>query len=260
MELSLHGTGYFVRNKTKKKTLNPGTDHILVLGESTSYGLMLSNRLTQSYPSLIQKSLNKTYPKRKIEVVNLSYPGQTSFSILDNLELNLLKYKPKFAVLHFGVNDINPALNPISHLSFFTKIKLLKLIYFSYLYFNFQEKIHEGENGEFIFYDPDADSEFSNNEYIQNTKPNFHEVFKLLKKYQVPGLMLNYYKSPKVVNDLLKELSKEEKFPLIDIQSAEVPSELISKDNWHPSEKGHAQIAKKIIDYILKDKVFGPSI
>ena len=256
MELSLHGTGYFVRNKTKKKILNKGTNHILVLGESTSYGLMLPNRLTMSYPNLIQKNLNKIHQDKKFEVINLSYPGQTSFSILDNLELNLLKYKPRFAILHFGVNDINPALNPISHLSFFTKIKLLKLIYFSYLYFNFQEKIHEGDHGEFIFYDPDAKDSFTNQEYLQNTMPNYLEVIRLLKKYSVPAVMINYYKSPKVVNELLFKVSQEQNLHLIDLQKNKNADQLMSKDNWHPNKEGHKEIADHVMEYLIQNKLF----
>jgi len=256
MELSLHGTGYFVRNKTKKKILNPGTEHILVLGESSSYGLMLPNRMTQSYPVLIQSSLEEKFNQKKFKVVNLSYPGQTSFSILDNLELNLLKYKPKFAILHFGLNDYNPALKPISHNSYITKVKLLKLIYLSYVYFTFQDKILEGENGEYLFQDPKLGSKFSNNEYLKNTYPNFIEISKLLKKYSVPAVMLNYYKSPKVVNDLLLKVSKEQGLSLINLENESNLKEKLSKDDWHPSKLGHKAIAGKLIDYILKEKIF----
>lgn len=222
---------------------------ILVLGESTSYGLLLPSRTEQAYPYLLKKSLQEILPQKEISLVNASVPGQTSFSILRSLDYNLASHQPHLVITHFGVNDANYALTPYGQYSFLSHSKLFKLVYFSYLYLRYQEKVFLGENGEFVFWDKDQDSTSQRVDYVERTSPNMRTILERLKRTKAKVIGLNYFKAPEMVYELINAEMNRAELPLIDLR--EIDSEgILSEDNWHPSIKGHQVIKDKILKFI----------
>lgn len=77
-----------------------GEYRILALGESTT-----AVGGDDSYPGQLERILNSSNLGQKFTVINEGVVGTNSFTILSNLEKNLMKYKPDMVIVMMGVND-----------------------------------------------------------------------------------------------------------------------------------------------------------
>mgnify|MGYP000712017280 CR=1 FL=1 len=235
---------------------------ILVLGESTSYGMLLKNRLQDAYPYQVAKFLKDKRRDIDFQVINLSYPGQTSYSIANTLERNLKKYKPNLVICHFGVNDSDPVLNPFLQLKFYhlsiptfiKKIKTFKLITLSYLYFKNRKNISQGLEGQFIFENRALNNGQHDFSYVEESKKTYHQILSTIKSQNIPYLMLSYFHTYENIFTLLASVQKENNAHYVNLKlkDREKLQDLYAEDLWHPSIKGHTHIARKIIQ-LLKE-------
>lgn len=99
LELSMQFAGFAIlgyHNYKNNKTLKTKSQYtIMCLGESTTFG---------GYPNALQKILNQKYPN-KFSVIDLGIPSTNLQNILRDLDLNIAKYKPDFAISMMGINN-----------------------------------------------------------------------------------------------------------------------------------------------------------
>ncbi|MDD5021545.1 MAG: hypothetical protein PHR82_05325 [Endomicrobiaceae bacterium] len=99
LEISIQTAGFLIANyqnyKNNKELKNKSQYSIICLGESTTFG---------KYPDYLQKILNKKYPN-KFSVIDCGIPGVNLENILGNLDGNIVKYKPDFAICMMGINN-----------------------------------------------------------------------------------------------------------------------------------------------------------
>lgn len=229
LEASFQGVDQLVKNKSKKKALNKDVHHVLFVGDSTTWGAGLTEPEKEAYPALVVESLKKKYPNKKIEAVNLASPGQTSFSILNNLELNIAKYNPIMVVGQLGASDLDKGLNPITSDSPLFKSKLFRFIYLSYLYFTFNSRL-----------DTENLVPAQNTADTKGPSKSLKKIVTTLEAEGLPFVLLNYFKAPKTIQTLVRESGA----PYIELE--EEKKNYFSKDNWHPNKEGHKLIADKL--------------
>jgi lysophospholipase L1-like esterase len=80
---------------------------ILSLGESTTFGLGVSN--SKTYSALMQKSLKKKNPSKNITVINAGVNAYSSFQSIKYLQLRGLKLKPDLILFYHELNDYLPS-------------------------------------------------------------------------------------------------------------------------------------------------------
>lgn len=250
----------FTESKVKAATKSINT--IMVLGESTSYGLSLANREKEAYPYLLVEYLNDVVPNRKFELLNLSYPGQISDSVLLSMKRAILNLKPDLIICQFGVNDSSPALNPFFKYKIFgatlphyvMQLKTVRLAFLSFLYFKEKKRMISTDRGMYIFSD-ESQASVDNFSYIENTKNNYQETLDIISANHIPYLMLSYFTAPDQIHDMFKELQRRNNSHYIDLDIRDQRSvdSLYSADGWHPSALGHREIFNKIRLYLKKN-------
>lgn len=99
LELSLQTAGFvassYQRYRNNQALKNKSEYKIMCLGESTTYG---------GYPKELQNMLNQKYPN-KFTVIDCGVPGNNLDNILSQLDINIAKYNPDFAICMMGIND-----------------------------------------------------------------------------------------------------------------------------------------------------------
>jgi lysophospholipase L1-like esterase len=265
-EISLHALGFVSKylSGPKKQVQDSNYAKILVLGESTSYGLLLKDRKASSYPSLLEGLINDGDFPKKVDVINVSTPGIVSDSINHSLERNLETYKPDLVICHFGVNDSNPALNPFLEQTIFgvkvpwglTKVKTLKLIMLGGMYLKNRENIKVGNDGHFVFHNEQNKKAKKDHIYFERTIHNYQSVIDKLNQKKIPFIMISYFDAPLEFYKLLDDLSTKNKAHYVNMRINEdkKTSKLYANDLWHPSEQGHKYMAKKLYKYINSRK------
>ena len=85
---------------------NQNTFRILVLGDSSTFGLTV-NSFSKLYHSLLEEKLNKDFNQNiNYEVINGGVPGYTSYQGLNIYKYKFAKYEPDIVTFYFGINDI----------------------------------------------------------------------------------------------------------------------------------------------------------
>jgi lysophospholipase L1-like esterase len=268
LEITLHLASWSMRFLTDSSIENLESSSnskqiykIMVLGESTSYGLLLKDRLKDAYPYKLAKLLGKNRKNIQFHIMNLSYPGQTSDSVLNVFEENFHRYKPNLVISQFGANDTNAALNLLLNMKIFgipvpaslKKVKIFKFLLLKYLYIKEQKHlINKGEDGHFLFYNPKFKGIKSNSQYFNETFNNYQKIIDVTKQYNTPFVMLTYFTAPPETYNLLWQMQKKNEVHYIDLRLTprERAAGLYSEDNWHPNEKGHNLIALKLAYFI----------
>jgi lysophospholipase L1-like esterase len=95
----------------------PGARRVAVLGDSCTFGIVLSGQgtfdLPEPYPGLLQKILDRNFGPGRFEVINYSAIGYTSFHGLRRLRRDVLPDEPDVVVIRFGWND--QLVSPVGH-------------------------------------------------------------------------------------------------------------------------------------------------
>ncbi len=261
------GLGFFGSNYDQSKEKVGGKKKIfkiMVLGESTSYGLFLKDRKREAFPFVIKEKMSKLFPDTTFEIINLSYPGQISDSIYSQLEFSLKRYNPSLVICQFGTNDSNPALNPFLQVKFFNmlvpvflkKIKIVKLAMLSYFYLKYKNSVSLGGDGHFIFYNKEFENKNGTEEYYVESKKNYQEIINLINKYEKPYLMLSYFNAHDITYKLLLDVKIANNAHYLDLKLPvdENNQFFFADDGWHPSIEGHKYIAGKTVEYILNHR------
>ena len=240
--------------------------NILVLGESTSYGALLEDRLREAYPYLLKSLLAPLDTGKIIQVKNLSYPGQISDSILISAENYLSKNKVDLVISQFGVNDVSAVLNPfissnvIESFVFDTskRLKILKLVLLSYYFIKYRENFTLTEDDQYIFSNDNLNDEKDHLHLLNRTRKNIKKLINILNRKEIPYLMLSYFESPIEVNRLIKEESilGGGKYLELDLELEPDKDKYFANDDWHPNAHGHSYIASKILKLIEKEKAY----
>lgn len=242
---------------------NNKTYKIMVLGESTSYGFLLENRLEEAFPFLLTKKLREIKNDMAVEVTNFSYPGQISDSIKEVFSKNFSRINPDLVIFQFGVNDTNLALNPYLKLSFLgwdiptglQKVKVVKLLMTSMIYMSGKRRFYtKGRDGSFIYYNKKIEDHEIYNDYLEQSYSNYKEMIEVLKESKTPFLLLSYFTGPRETYNLLEAVKKDFDAHYIDLklEKTEENKRLYADDQWHPSREGHQLIAQRIIDYLKR--------
>jgi lysophospholipase L1-like esterase len=272
LELILQSIGFVMRMATVNEVGRALDENIknkifrvMVLGESTSYGVLLEERLRDAYPFLLVKKLNALQEDLRVVVTNYSYPGQISDSVKEVFKQNFRQLKPDLVILHFGVNDTNIALNPYLKMSLLGweipsslhNIKLVKLAMISHSYMSGKRKFYtKGRDGQFVYYNKNLEGHESYNDYFDQSYLNYKEIVEVLKNTSTSYLMLSYFTGPEEIYNLLRTIKEEYNSHYIDLklEETEENKSLFADDEWHPSKKGHEVIAQKIIVYIKEHR------
>jgi lysophospholipase L1-like esterase len=80
---------------------------IVVLGDSIPFGWPLANH--DGYPTRLEALLRTAHPGRAIAVINAAIGGNTAVLGLARVERDLLRWRPRIALLAFGLNDCHLA-------------------------------------------------------------------------------------------------------------------------------------------------------
>lgn len=84
---------------------------IVAYGDSITWGYDRDpikgkvNQVKYPYPTVLEKELRKKYGYHNIKVINKGHPGWTSIQALENLEKEVLSYRPDLVISMFGIND-----------------------------------------------------------------------------------------------------------------------------------------------------------
>lgn len=101
--IKINSKGYRDKEYNIKKDKN--SFRILVLGDSSTFGIGV-NSLTKTYHSLLEEKLNNDYnSKINFEVINGGVTGYTSYQGLQIYKHKFSKYNADIVTFYFGIND-----------------------------------------------------------------------------------------------------------------------------------------------------------
>ncbi len=257
------GTKWIASKNNDSSAMSSKVFKIMILGESTSYGVYLKNRLNDAYPYLVASLLSNSRKETEFRVINLSYPGQVSDSILNLFNHHFFKDKPDLVICHFGVNDTSYALNPFLQMKIFgtsaprflQNIKTIKFIMLASLYLKNHNKISRTDEGGFIFHDKHLVNSKSTPDYLVNTQNNYQHILDSIKEHNIPYLMISYFDAPEEVYEMLENIQRINKghYLNLNVQKFFIGKDIYAEDMWHPNSKGHLLIADRVVELINSD-------
>ncbi len=89
------------RDRERVTTKSPGTFRVVVLGDSMTFGYLVSKE--DVFTAVLEDQLHAE--NLDVEVINISYSGWGTDQALEALKLDGLKYQPDLVVYHFVSND-----------------------------------------------------------------------------------------------------------------------------------------------------------
>lgn len=78
---------------------------VLCVGDSSTYGVYLSDRTHQAYPAQLEALWNERVKSPPIEVVNIGYPGTNSSRLRREFRRYLDLFAPDLVIVMIGTND-----------------------------------------------------------------------------------------------------------------------------------------------------------
>lgn len=237
---------------------------ILAIGESTTFGLGVDPE--ESYPAVLGKLLGERTGK-KVAVYNTGVPGQTSVSILRNLQQQLWKYRPDLVICLFGINDSNEALNDLSASRVFgfrvpdwiADLRVYRLVCLIRDYVLYRPKLED--HGAWVFFDPEqrrANRDWIENfDYLPDLESNYSEILSKIRTEGASPLMMSYLNTPEEVLQSFERIAEKEGVDYLDLHLEDPEgSELFQKDGFHPNAAGHLVMAERIAVEVLARNLF----
>lgn len=104
----------FISSNKCNKTIN-----IITLGDSHTYGGNI--KWDQTYSYILWKKLNSEKANIKINLINGGICEYNSSQVLYELDKNIIKYKPNYAIILVGSSDLWNLIDPYSNSDFYIK-------------------------------------------------------------------------------------------------------------------------------------------
>ncbi len=276
LELMLRLAGFAYKEYMIAHTPKPDQSscRIMVLGESTPSEYTAGYKLEgvgkdDLFPYIIEKSLSEKY---KVKVYDLAIPGTTSSTISQNLEAQMIEYKPNLVISLLGANDRNKFLNGLNIRliagrilmpQFVSDLRVYKLGVAIYDMLNGDVRVEHGT----LVYRSNTGSDAESNAELATGKEqelegkqlvtNYEKIIDLVRKYHSTIVPITYLHSYADLNDDFKTIEDAEKVNFIDlsVQNASTvhPDWFLASDHWHPSKIGHQIMATGILDYFAKN-------
>lgn len=242
---------------------------ILSLGESSTFGTLVSSKETYSY--LLEKEIGVINDKN-LEVINAGVPGYSSFQGLTFLQKHGLALKPDAVMLYFGFNDFlrvafrsnrdagnTKATSGLTDRELFNKRSGL-----SYKFFDFMLN----KSNLFRLILVRNSNEFKEKSISKSKKKRVPELdrrwvlnqfYELSRQYNFRLIVIvPWYSDFEKHAPLLRELDAWENVTLIDLpeklKGLPKPIKDYFKDRVHPNAIGHQLIANEISKELLMKK------
>jgi lysophospholipase L1-like esterase len=247
----------------------------MVLGESTPSEYTTGYKLegvtrADLFPYVIEKSLSEKY---KVKVYDLAVPGMTSSTISQNLEAQLIEYKPNLVISLMGANDRNKFLNGLNTRliagrilipQFISDLRVYKLGVAIYDMIDGDVRV---EHGTLVYRsntgsDAESNAELAtgNEEKLEGKQlvTNYEKIINLVRQYHSTIVPITYLHSYDDLNADFKTIEDAEKvnFVSLSVQNASTvhPDWFLASDHWHPSKIGHQIMAEGILNYFTENK------
>ncbi len=225
---------------------------IFFLGDSNTEGEDL-----HSYPYLLQKKFEKN-KRDNIKVINAGVTGYTSFQGLLRFKHYILKFSPDILFLSFGWND------PSTFFYGYDKSRKIPLILL-----NFYDIFKNYASVKFFVSQKIKLSTKKGIDDLERVSPedyrkNILEFIKICKKTRIKIILLtrpsrikflkngkDFRKNVPIYNDILRDISKNENIPLIDLEN--VFNRIEDKESYfiddcHNNFKGYELISEILYD------------
>ncbi len=108
VHLQLEFTGIMKPYKTIEKLLSGTPAVIVALGDSLTYGWMVS----KGYLDYFKEKLYDKFPERKLNLINKGIPGDTARGGVHRLQGDVLCYEPDCVLIQFALNDAFAGYSP----------------------------------------------------------------------------------------------------------------------------------------------------
>lgn len=123
LELTLNIIGWTYKDLRKNEFFSKNnynkTISIITLGDSHTYGGNI--KWNQTYSYLLWKKLNSTNKNINVNLVNAGVCEYNSYQVLYELDKNISKYKPNYAIILVGSSDFWNLINPYLESDFYIK-------------------------------------------------------------------------------------------------------------------------------------------
>lgn len=294
LEGALHIWGLlYLRNlystHISREKINPESQTILCLGESSTIGIWVNPG--DSYPVQLERMLREYYNSANIHVLVPPHIGQNTSQMANRMHEYITLYNPKVIVMMVGCNNHWSLAE--SHISrflpsnsinavrmkifiFFNKFHLFKLIRYLYLCAKYEGR-HIIESLSFKEYIAGAPQRmhYLPSQWVLDTFNHNIGYFNKLwrydvasminsaKKFNIPVIFMTYPMSISVPTEEFLSVAEKEGLYLIrndlnfDVlkKRGELSDYIFSKDNWHPTKKGYAIVARNVFDVIVKNEL-----
>lgn len=269
----------------------PGVYRIFCLGGSTTYGTGATSN-DKTYPAQLERLLNtlaadgRAPAGRRYEVGNCGVSGWSTVENLINLELKLVEFEPDSILLYDGVNDgrmiqaqgfvpdyshLRTSLS-IPLLSPFERFLLGNVRLYARLTRGTEANEQSGKLATYLFV-PEADKlaipskEGINEEGLAVFRRNEASMIAIARQHGIePVLSTMAMRDPAGnylggymlrANQLLRDLARQEKVPLIDVDK-ELSNQTPLYDDWvHFNDKGELRHAQVVVEQAAKLGLWG---
>lgn len=106
LEIALQAAAAAVRitHPSDTRTWAQGRRRVLCLGDSSTYGLYMTDR-ADAYPQQLEKLWNASGKQPPIDVLNAGYPGMNSSRLRQNFRPMMEEIRPDVTIVMIGAND-----------------------------------------------------------------------------------------------------------------------------------------------------------
>ena len=272
LELSLRFAGFAYNLQHRLPVDRHGIYRIFCVGESTTWGIGASDPVSKGYPHQLEAMLNERYPDKKIQCFFENTIGQNTSENLLKLPRYIKKYRPNLVIFMIGANnwwnlDSSNVLlfsdGSLSHyywkmlifLDQFRTWKLLKNIAFSCGLYK--------ERCEYFFPDGRRDelmfpSKFRRPVIFDRIAVHDQEeMVKICLEERIHVILCSYPVDDRRGLFFNARPEIAQKYMISYVDNDFVFSHLtnrqgvLSRDNWHPNDKGYAILAMNIYKAIV---------
>ena len=273
-------------NTASGKTGQEKPTNILTLGESSTAGLWVDWH--QSYPAQLEELLQEQYPGKNIRVFVPLHVGQNTSQVANRIEQHIATYDPKLIILMVGYN--NEWSLSESHITRFvtgwnfdslrvnTLVVLDESRLFRVMRYALLRVVAGGSEyvkqlrdhsyvlgGAHLVRYPAGGWVFSfahghRAQFIDLWRYDVGTIIDSAKARGIPVILMTYHINPTYLpSDEFERMAHEKQVPIVRndlsfqplIASGKIREYVLSKDHWHPNEKGYERIARNVFDVIV---------
>ena len=264
LEVSMRLTG-FIFTQTRLRNINIDSDlKILSIGESTTFGFGV--KANDAYSKKLEEILNNKLDK-EIIVINKGVPGETSTSIIRNLDRYMLEYKPDLVISLVGINDLDTALNGlnagllqnynfsnfISNLRTY-KLSMVLIDYFNnYKFFNWH---HIKTYNSWILFHAEQNDRRIDYSRLPSLELNYNYIINRIRSYGSDIIILSYLNQYDELQKTFRKISSINNVLYFELNYQADNEVIYIEDKFHPNRLGHKIMAEKIYEQLIKANFF----